>query len=193
MHITNRHIREASKAPHIRVTMPRLRFVPASLLRDTENPEAQLRVLNNSLITAAATGTIREMERMLCMDAKVNAVDMDLNTSMHHVSIRGLSSKAERLLDSWHALINPRNSQGFTPLALASAAGRTGTVRAIAVRYPKSYEAHYEILEAANLAEKYKQAGIASMLRRIAKEGTGFLGIRAPRCALTVSSPRDHV
>ncbi len=177
----------------VHLHMPRLRRVPASMIANPENYDAHLRLLNNSLLLASALGRFSEAEMALSRDAIVDAVDMDLNTAMHHVSIRGFTIFGARLLDGWDALINPRNRQDKTPLALCSAAGNGGTVKMMAVRYPNSVDAKFEFLEAAELAEKYGQERIAALLRRIAKEGTGFLKIRAPKPARTVSSPHGHI
>jgi ankyrin repeat protein len=178
---------EAS-ARRIRITMPRLRGVPSSLMIHPEDYTVQMRLINNEFLKAAALGKVNEADRLLSsMDAVPDAVDMDLNTAMHHVAVRGFTEMGSRLLDNWKAVINPLNRFNFTPLDLSSAAGKTATVKMLLVRYPNSGTMNAQFLKAAKVADDYGQAAIAAILRRTAKEGVGFLNMGAQVPARTAS------
>lgn len=186
--LRNRAANGAVAPRKVMLTLPRLRTVPASLmLRD--DVRVHQAVLNNNLLMAAGRGLAFEMERYLNLGAEPDVVDLHRNTSLHHLSARGLSRIAERLIDPWNATINLRNNMGYTSLDLCSAAGRMSTVKMFLPRYPRTEASRAEFGKAAKVAEEYGQVEIAKLLRRAVDEGIGFLRIGYLAPARTVSSP----
>lgn len=165
---------------------PRLRTVPASAMLNSNDYVAQLRVVDNSMILAAATGTSREFYRILGMDAVVDAIDMDGNTALHHLAARGRLDMAIHLLDFRKALINIKNKDGLTPLDLAAKTGRLKTVMMLAYRYPVSEASKVAFKTAARLATESHNQKVAEFLEGMAIGGIN-LRWKAPETARTVS------
>jgi ankyrin repeat protein len=146
---------------------------------------AQLRVIDNSVIMAAATGNSREFYRLLGMDGVVDATDMDGNTALHHLAARGYSSMATHLVDIRRAIINKRNKNDMSPLDLAAKAGCIRMVDLLAIRYPESEASSTEFRRAAGFARANNHLKIADLLEKMAVKRQPRKA--APEIALTVS------